>query len=368
MENYKKILLVKPDGIGDFILFTPFLRTIREAQPDALIVLVCAIRHQELLVNCPYIDDYFCLFNGLNISENDINNCAEQLLSRYGANFDLSINVRWDADYYGASLFTYKINAKIRLSYSEKSNSLKTQINKGFDEFSTHVIDDNIIEHEVLKNLNMLQYLGIECFNTELELWPGINDFQYIEKLISPTQQYIVCGVGTTVLNQKLTSRSWINLINAIKASFKYEIVLLGGVEDKSVAVEIKKSTSITDLVGVLTLNQSAAVISKSFVCICFDSSIKHIAAAVKSSIIEIVAHPSNLNQESPHSSTRFGSWQANCLRVHPTFLNSPCSLINKCESQEPHCILNLDIDAIISGINNLQYYSSINKFALNNF
>ncbi len=54
-KSYKKILLIKVGGLGDFVLATPSFRLIYYAFPEAEISLLTNFAYLELLENCPYI-------------------------------------------------------------------------------------------------------------------------------------------------------------------------------------------------------------------------------------------------------------------------------------------------------------------------
>lgn len=349
---YQNILIVKPDHIGDLIIASPFLRELRKSHPQSKIILVTHTKNKEALVNCPYIDEYFLLFQDFILSEKEIDDCVAAIQSKYSHIFDISILVRWDYDFNSASLFCYKMNSIIRLAYSENTSSFKSQKNQGFDNFFTHVIDDYEIEHEVIKGLKMLNYIGVEHTSDCLEVWPNENDFKSISYLVNTTVNYLVIAIGASSLERMLSAPSWIKVIKSIEEICCYKIFIVGGKDVGLAAQEISTVTNATNLVEKLSFNQSCALIKNAFCLICLDSSMKHVGAALKKSIIEIVAHSPKISEDNQHSVKRFGAWNTPCLVCHPLYQTPPCN--TECLSHQDHCINNVDIDLIQKALQDL--------------
>jgi ADP-heptose:LPS heptosyltransferase len=309
-------------------------------------------KNEGVLVNCPYIDDYFLLFQDYILSEKEIDDCVAVIQSKYSHFFDISILVRWDFDFNSASVFCYKMNSKVRLAYSENTSSFKSKKNQGFDNFFTHVIDDYEIEHEVIKGLKMLHYIGVEQTSDYLEVWPSEDDFKSIASLVNTTVNYLVIAIGASSSERMLSTSSWIKVIQYIEDIWCYKIFIVGGEDVALGAQEISAITSATNLAGKLSFNQSCALIKNAFCLICLDSSMKHVGAALKKSIIEVVAHSPKINESNHHSVKRFGAWNTPCLVCHPLFQTPPCN--TECISHQNHCINNIDIDLIQKALQNL--------------
>jgi len=57
-KHIKNILLIRLDGIGDFIYTIPSLKAVREFFPNSRIILLSSSVLKDLLFTCPYIDDF----------------------------------------------------------------------------------------------------------------------------------------------------------------------------------------------------------------------------------------------------------------------------------------------------------------------
>src|SRR5262245_16529809 len=56
LAQARKILVLRPDEIGDVVLTTAFLRELRHAAPQAHIDLIVKGACRELVEHCPYVD------------------------------------------------------------------------------------------------------------------------------------------------------------------------------------------------------------------------------------------------------------------------------------------------------------------------
>src|SRR5262245_56158794 len=56
LAQARKILVLRPDEIGDVVLTTAFLRELRHAAPHARIDLIVKHECRELVEHCPYVN------------------------------------------------------------------------------------------------------------------------------------------------------------------------------------------------------------------------------------------------------------------------------------------------------------------------
>src|SRR5262249_45220100 len=61
LAKARNILVIRPDGIGDVVLTSPFLRELRRAAPRARIILLVKMGCRELVEHCPYADAVYSL-------------------------------------------------------------------------------------------------------------------------------------------------------------------------------------------------------------------------------------------------------------------------------------------------------------------
>ena len=59
MQGVKRILVIRPGGIGDAALLIPSLKILRQTLPEAKIDILCEPRNLGVFLNSPFIDQIF---------------------------------------------------------------------------------------------------------------------------------------------------------------------------------------------------------------------------------------------------------------------------------------------------------------------
>lgn len=164
--SWRRILLLRLDGIGDVVLFTPFLRALRQAHPESEITLIVQPMVYNLMEACPYIDHLLAYDWHEDRGAPLRARCrhAREYVQDHGlaGQYDIVLNSRWDSDYYDAGALAYFTEAPCRVAWSEHVLPSKAKLNCGYDEFYTMTLLDKRICHEVEHNLQFLTQMGIE--------------------------------------------------------------------------------------------------------------------------------------------------------------------------------------------------------------
>ena len=163
--SWRRILVLRLDGIGDVVLSTPFLRALRHAHPESEITLIVQPMVYNLMEACPYIN-HLLTYEWREDNEwplrvrcrHALEYVKEQGLSD---NYDVVLNPRWGEDYYDAGALAYFTGASCRVAWSENVLPSKKKVNLGFDNFYTMTILDKRVCHEVEHNMQFLMQLGI---------------------------------------------------------------------------------------------------------------------------------------------------------------------------------------------------------------
>src|SRR4051812_29636783 len=98
-----RILVIKLDRLGDFVLATPFLRGLRALHPDARIMLAVRDAVMPLAESCALVDRLVVVPTAALGREAVLRDLGVRVRQDLGP-FDLVIVARWDIDYYGAGL------------------------------------------------------------------------------------------------------------------------------------------------------------------------------------------------------------------------------------------------------------------------
>ena len=338
-----KIAVIKPDGIGDLVLITPLLRSLRIRHPLAIIVLITADHSLNITGQCPYID---WQIGGMSIltPTDSVVAIADILKKRYG-NFDLSILARWDTDWYGGAAMSVRLGATCRLAFSESCTELKSDKNKGFDPFFTHLIFKKSVTHEVENTFEICKYLDLEIEDRRTEIWPAIDDREKVRNLLLSrgiASNFAVVCLGASGSVRRLDVKTWAKVVDALIEESKLPIVILGGADCMEVADQLCSMVKVHNFSGKTNLIESGLFMQAARFSICLDSSMKHIGAALGSKLIQVVAHSASLPEANSASQTRFGPWGGVCKTLYPTRMEDSCR-DGFCKGSEPHCIRNID-------------------------
>jgi ADP-heptose:LPS heptosyltransferase len=131
-------------------------------------------------------------------------------------------------------------------------------------------------------------------------------------------------------------------------------IVLLGGKAEQEFAAVLADGLGSTAIsaAGVLSLRAAAALLRRCRLYIGHDTGAMHLAAAVGVPVVEISCHPLTGSPYSWNAPQRFGPWGVPSRILQPTKPLPPCR--NECDTDKPHCILQIEPDAVIAAAEEL--------------
>ena len=242
----------------------------------------------------------------------------------------------------------------MRIGYSENCSQLKQRLNKGYDSFYTNSVADSTIEHEVIKNYKLINNTNnFDAVNIKLELdryetIDAINKSNTIMSELNIQSKFISIGVGSSLLFKTLTYEKWGNIAASLNKKFKRDIIIFGGKNDTEIAEKLAANMHCTSVTGRLLPHEVYSLIKHSSLAICADSFVKHVAASAGVPTIEISSHSAGGDSKSEFGGIRFGAWGNNSAIIKPRSHRQGC-LPDRCLKNEPHCILDIDIEEIMS-------------------
>lgn len=319
----QKILIIRFSSIGDIVLTSPVMRAIKQQKPNMEVHYLSKKPFASVLENNPYIDRVFLL-------EDDINDTIKLLRKeKYDHIIDLHKNLR---------TFRIKKALKVNATSFEKLNWEKFLLVK----FS---IDNLPKVHIVKRYLNTLEILGVKDDGKGLEYYSGLHDQLEINGL--PTEianSFAVIVIGGTYLTKQIPIPKLLEIIEQISIP----VVLIGGPEDKSIALEVQEKSvkQVYTAVGKSSLNESAEIIRRSQFVVSGDTGMMHIAAAYQKKIYSIWGSTvprfgmTPYMPENPERSVIIEDKELSCR---------PCSKLgfNECPKQHFNCMMKLDISLI---------------------
>ncbi len=349
-----KILIIALSGIGDALMFSPSLKLLKKELPDSSIdILVMINSARSLYQKNPYIDNVI-LFDFLKESFLSSTKFVLSLRKKY----DISINV-YPSNRKEYNLINFLIGAKKRagVKYLRKNNR-----NLGFLNNTTFLEDDSL--HNVQTNIKLVEKLLNKNFEEEppLEFPLSEEDISFSEeylKSLNISEDDLVIGFhpGCATLKNHIKRRwepeKFAGLAKLLIENQNAKILLFGGPEEDGLKENIfsQVNSSAVSIVRTNDLTSSAAVMKRCNIFITNDSSLMHVASALKLNVIAIIG-PTNTNYIHP--------WKTNHkivtlnLDCSPCFFYSPKPL--KCYRDDVlfKCIKELSIDMVYNAAKEL--------------
>ena len=296
--SFKKILIIRQSSIGDIILTTPLVRSVRQAHPNAQIDFLTNQEFTDLVRHNPHISNIISYdkkmgFSGLYALKTAL------MAEKYDWIIDLHNSLRSRF----LRLFSKIISDVKEISVYEKPYiARKLLINFKKD------IYPKPYKKVLLKYFDALFDKNIQYDNKGTEVFFGEENSQKINDLLE-FQTNIKTNTNANIITicpaASAFTKQWLPeyFANLIKKLFEYynfdnknnvKIVLLGGKADISVCENIKKmvdnqaNTDLIILAGKCNLLDSAALLARSKVVITNDTGMMHLAEAQNKPVLAI--------------------------------------------------------------------------------
>lgn len=259
----KKILCIRFSSIGDIILTTPIVRALKSKFPDAEIHVVTKAQNVQMWDENPYVF-------AVHAFEGSILKLANKLRKiGFDAIVDLHKNLR--SHFLCALLFKwpYQINkytAERKLYVNKKINQIPQK----------HLVD---------RNFDSLKSLSLEKDQRGLDFFIPKNQ-EINPKEIGVNGKYIVYAIGAQHITKVLSYPKMIELCDRLQV----QMVLIGDEWDAHYGYRLSTlfPEKVIDYCNKTTIAQSASLIKQAEFVITHDSSMMHVAAALKKKIFVI--------------------------------------------------------------------------------
>jgi heptosyltransferase-2 len=346
-----RILVTRLDGIGDFVMLTPFLRELRRNYPESRITLVTGRNAAPIAETCPYVDEVLFLDSPpARRSFPSYLQYAAALMryldrldtfakSHLQGRVDLAIQPRWDVDLHWATLVTLLSGAPKRVGYAERATPMKAWCNFGHDRCFSNVLPAGPEQHEVERNLDVIRHLGGKVAAVDMELWTRPEDktaaVRFLEENGRDVLPVIAFAVGGT--NPRHHWPHYAELIQLLSREIEFLPVIIAGPGEESAIHEIRRVCPHAAGTRSLPLRVVVAVISECALFIGNDTGPKHLAAAAGVPVIEISSHSAGSTRGYDGDPDRFGPRVPAKDVIRPAVALPGCEL--GCISGMPHCI-----------------------------
>jgi ADP-heptose:LPS heptosyltransferase len=281
-SSIKKILLIRPDAIGDMVLATPAISALKNKFPAARITVLARDYNRAALENNPDVDEviedefYFYLSHRRRI--------PLRLYWRWigllrHQQFDVCINFFGEFPYALIAFLAgipHRIGDRGRIVFSWLYNHPVWQ------RFNNPLI------HEVEHHFELLSPLGINFDPAcRLKIIPSSGSTEKAIHLIRENRlessKLIAVNIGAGKGNKPWSLENFQALIDHLTRKYQTKVFLLGGPQESGLAKRFSQQTQkqVIDLVG-LPLGDFIGLVSRMDLYIANDTGPSHLAAALR--------------------------------------------------------------------------------------
>lgn len=335
-----KILILRFSSIGDIVLTTPVVRTVKTQLDKAEVHYATKAQYKELFVANPYIDKMHYL--GESLSEL----IHELRQEKFDYVIDLHHNLR--------TLRVKRALGVPSFSYNKLNVEKWLKVNLKIDKLPPlHIVD---------RYMKTVEPLGVRTDALGLDYFIPEKDEVPTEWLPDGFRgEYVVYAIGAQHGTKKLPLEKMIELCDRINKP----VVLLGGPEDAEIGEQVErffsrdgesaeisdglrrmnKKTLVYNGCGKFNINQSASVVRQARYVFSHDTGLMHIAAAFRKEVFSIWGNTIPAFGMYPYR-TRFTVLENNRLSCRP------CSKIGyeKCPKGHFKCMKELTLDFYLPG------------------
>jgi ADP-heptose:LPS heptosyltransferase len=360
-EEVRSILVVRLDHIGDTVLTTPLLRELRHGVPRAEITLVVPPVAKELFEACPHVDEVLSYDPRMTGQFPLVRRHwrALVLAARYlwRKRIELALMPRFSRDRYHALFVSYFSGAAQRVAYEQSRNDAGARAD--FHHLTTRGLAGREgTRHEVLRNMEFLERLGLEPVDRGLELWTREEDLDRLTEEFTfrgiPLEPFVAVAPGAGERRKMWPVENYCALVPLLVNRLGVPILVVGDSTEWPLGEQVSAvdRNRVFNVCGALTLRSLAVLLDRCDLFVGNDSGPKHIAAARGVPIVEISLHPENGPANHAKSPERFGPWGVSHRVCRPQVPVPPCK--ETCAALEAHCIRSVSVADVMSAVDSL--------------
>ncbi len=293
-DEVRKILLIRLDHIGDFIMTIPAIKAVRQFYPKSKISLLVGDCSESFARHIPYVDDiiHFSPFwferGGKKHKFGDILRLVSLLRrERYDIGFDFR-------GYFYHILLMFFSGVKYRVGYGATGGGFLLDL---MPEYRREM-------HEMKKSLELLRSLGhnqIEIQKPKI-FFPDdfVSDAELLKKF-GITKDFFAIAPFAGRREKEWDLKNWATLVELLLKEYPYEIVVLGQKdrEDETEAI-MKANERVKNIVGKTEPLEWAKMISLAKLLLSVDSASAHIGAVQSVPTVVIASGINSLSRWHP--------------------------------------------------------------------
>jgi ADP-heptose:LPS heptosyltransferase len=279
-----KIVLTRLDRVGDLILSTPAIASVRRSWPDAHITLACSAHNAVVVERNPDVDSVLVAMAKAS---------PRALGARFRGACDLAIALAPcapDFSFVGATRAPVRVGYTYVRRYVARFSSRLYLTRLAISEADPELCEaspDYRVRHEVEQVLELVLVAGGTEFSPDLVLPIDDVDRRAVEHVPADG---IAFHLGARWFSEGSTFESTVALISALRR-FGRPVVVTYGIDALEQTGRVRAAGVADCVVGGLSFSQWAAVFEKSRLVVTVDTGATHVASAVRRPTVVLFEH-----------------------------------------------------------------------------
>ena len=278
--NRKRVLIVKLDAIGDFIVWLDVAKELRRVYPpnEYEITLMGNRIWTDLAKTLTYFDEVWAIDRPVFFTQTAH---YVELLDRLNSfKFDVILHPVYSREFLYGDLFVWASAAKQKIGMQGDCSNLSWWQKRLGDNFYSDLVPySSRHENELENNAELLRWLGFTDFKA------GIPDLKgpYEHPFIQLHSDYYVITAGASVSLRMWPTSRFVALIERVHALTGITAVICGSRAEERLGktLESESAAPVINLTGQTTLPELVAVISEAHFMVGNETGGVHIAAAL---------------------------------------------------------------------------------------
>jgi len=281
-DDLQRVLVVRLDAIGDFILWLDSAKELRKLYPPGRyhITLLANSAWAELASGMPYWDTVWPLHH-LRLAGH-LRYFARQLWRIRRERFDEVVQPTYSRAFWPGDVIVAASGARRRVGVATdlaNTTRLKRWIGNRF--YTSLVDTGRPATHELEHNAAFLRALGLENVSARA---PRITQKGARPQRLDPATPYFVVAPGAGLAGKCWPLESFVDVCDRIAHEYGWRPVVVGGKAERDIAKVLTRScaTGALDLTGQTSLRDLIYTIRHARIVVSNDTAVAHFAAALR--------------------------------------------------------------------------------------
>jgi len=281
-ENFKRILIVRTDRIGDVILSTPVIKELRENYPDAYIAMMVSPYTKDIVEANPGLDEAI-IYDKEVLHKGWLESIrfSQELKNK---KFDLAIILHPSNRVH---IVTFLAAIPKRIGYIKDMGFLLTDGIKHTKQFG--------LKHESEYNLDLVRRLGIKVKNRDLFMPIKEESERWVDDLfkregIKENDPLLIINPAASCPSRIWPYERFAEVADKLVEKCGFKVLVIGGPKETLAAgnvIKYMRKTAI-DVAGKTSISQLASLLKRGRLLISNDSGPVHIASALGIPVVSI--------------------------------------------------------------------------------